>query len=143
LARQGYRIHLNNYGVVLMRRDAQDATPAEYLWLDARGKNFARRLAEAQEAGAVYRMTSPDGERDEARLVFERPLAGGGRRRDYKMFRIDLRFAENVAERRVSVGASPQTRAAVADVGRLLQEGYVVRDLFWADAAHLLLERTR
>ena len=143
LARQGYRIHLNNYGVVLMRRDARDAAPAEYLWLDAKGKNFARRLAEAQEAGAVYRMTSPDGERDEARLVFERPLAGGGRRRDYKMFRIDLQFAENVAERKVSVGASPQTRAAVADIGRLLREGYVVRDLFWADAAHLLLERTR
>lgn len=143
LARQGYRIHLNNYGVVLMRRDAQNATPTEYLWLDAKEKNFARRLAEAEEAGAVYRMTSPDGERDEARLVFERRLAGGGRRRDYRMFRIDLMFAENVAERKVAVGVSPQTRAAMADIGRLLRQGYFVRDLFWTDAPYLLLERPR
>jgi hypothetical protein len=126
-----------------MRRDTPDATPAEYLWLDAKEKNFARRFAEAQEAGAVYRMTSPDGGRDEARLVFERPLAGDGRRRDYRMFRIDLRFSENAAERKVSVVVPPETQAAVADVGRLLREGYVVRDLFWTDAAYLLLERTR
>jgi hypothetical protein len=52
-----------------------------------------------------------------------------------------LQFAENAAERKVSVGVSPQTRAAVADIGRLLKEGYVVRDLFWADAPHILLER--
>lgn len=143
LARQGYRMHMNNYGVVVMRRDAVGATPAEYLWLDAREKNFARRLAEAQEAGAVYRLTSPDDEHDETRLVFERTLAGDGRRRDYKMFRVDLQFAENAAEGRVAVGVSPQTRAAVEEIGRLLSEGYTVRDLFWTDAAHLLLERTR
>ncbi|HEY0174696.1 MAG TPA: hypothetical protein VGB98_27010 [Pyrinomonadaceae bacterium] len=143
LARQGYRMHLSNYGVAVMRRDAGGATPAEYLWLDAREKDFARRLAEAQEAGAVYRMTSPDGERDEARLVFERPLAGVVGRRDYKVFRVDLQFAENVAARRVAVRVSPQTAASVADIGRLLGEGYAVRDLFWADAAHILLERTR
>jgi hypothetical protein len=143
LARQGYRMHLNNYGVAVMRREAAGVTPAEYLWLDAKEKNFARRLAEAQEAGAVYRMTSPDDEGSETRLVFERTPAGDGRRRDYKVFRVQLQFAENVAEERVSVGLSPQTRAAVADIRHLLGEGYAVRDLFWADAAHILLERTR
>lgn len=142
LARQGYRMYMNNYGVVVMRRDATGATPAEYLWLDAKEKNFARRLAEVQEAGAVYRMTSTDDEYAESRLVFERTPAGDGRR-DYRTFRVELQFAENAAEGRVSVGISPQTRAAVEDIGRLLGEGYVVRDLFWADAAHLLLERTR
>ncbi|HEX8284955.1 MAG TPA: hypothetical protein VF588_16455 [Pyrinomonadaceae bacterium] len=141
LARQGYRMQLNNNAVAVMRRAAADTTPAEYLWLDAMDKNFARRLAEAQGVGAVYRMTAPDGEREETRLVFERPLDGGGRRRDYRVFRVDLQFAENAAERKVSVGVSPQTRAAVADIGRLLKEGYVVRDLFWADAPHILLER--
>lgn len=141
LARQGYRIHLNGHGVAVMRRDAGGGAPAEYLWLDAKEKSFARRLAEAQEAGAVYRMTSPGEEREETRLVFERPLAGEARRRDYRVFRVDLQFAENPAQGKVSVGASPQTRAAVAEVGRLLKEGYVVRDLFWADAAHILLER--
>jgi hypothetical protein len=143
LARQGYRMHLSNHGVAVMRREAAGGTPAEYLWLDAKDKNFARRLAEAQEAGAAYRMTSTDDEGRETRLVFERTPAGDGRRRDYKMFRVELQFAENVAEVRVAVGVTPQTRAAVADIGRLLGEGYAVRDLFWTDAAHILLERTR
>ena len=143
LARQGYRLQLYNYGVAVMRRTPGDTTPAEYLLLDAKDKNFAKRLAAAQEAGAVYRMTYPDGERDETRLVFERPLAGDGRRRDYKVFRIELLFVENVAERKVATGLSPQTREALNSVGALLKEGYVIRDLFWADVAHLLLERTR
>jgi hypothetical protein len=143
LARQGYRMHLNSYGVAVMRRTAGDTTPAEYLWLDAKDKNFAKRLAAAQESGAVYRMTYPDADRDETRLVFERPLGGDGRRRDYKMFRIELLFVENVAERKVAASLSPQTREALNSVGALLKEGYVIRDLFWADVAHLLLERTR
>ena len=141
LARQGYRMHLNNYGVAVMRRATADAAPAEYLWLDASEKGFARRLAEAQEAGAVYRMTAQDDERAETRLVFERTLAGAGRRRDYRMFRVELLYAENAAERKVVVGVSQQTRADVVEIGRLLNEGYVVRDLFWAGAPHVLLER--
>jgi hypothetical protein len=143
LARQGYRLQLCNYGVAVMRRAAGDTTPAEYFWLDAKDKNFARRLAAAQESGAVYRMTYPDDDRDETRLVFERALSGDGRRRDYKVFRVELMFLENAAERKVSTGLSPQTREALQSVGTLLKEGYVVRDLFWADVAHLLLERTQ
>jgi hypothetical protein len=143
LARQGYRMHLSSYGVAVMRRGAGDATPAEYLWLDAKDKNFAKRLAAAQEAGAVYRMTYPDADRDETRLVFERPLSGDGRRRDYKVFRIELLFVENAAEKKVSTGLSPQTTEVLQTIGTLLKEGYVARDLFWADVAHLLLERTR
>jgi hypothetical protein len=143
LARQGYRMHTNNYGVAVMRRADGVATPAEYLWLDAGEKNFARRLAEAQEAGAVYRMTSPDEGGAETRLVFERTPAGDGRRRDYKVFRVELQFAENVAAKTVSVRTSPQTKAALEEIGRLLSDGYAVRDVFWADAAHLLLERAR
>ena len=143
LARQGYRIHLTNYGVAVMRRGAGDTTPAEYLWLDAKDKSFAKRLAAAQEAGAVYRMTAQDDNRDETRLVFERPLTGDGRRRDYKVFRIELQFVENVAERKVSTGLSPQTGEILKTVAALLKEGYVVRDLFWSDVTHLLLERTQ
>jgi hypothetical protein len=143
LARQGYRLHLSNYGVAVMRRGAGDTTPAEYLWLDAKDKNFAKRLAAAQEAGAVYRMTFPDDEREETRLVFERATGGDGRRRDYKVFRVELQFVENVAARKVATGLSPQSREALQSVATLLKEGYVVRDLFWADVAYLLLERAR
>jgi hypothetical protein len=143
LARQGYRVHLANGGVVLMRRVAGEAAPAEYLWLDAREKSFAQRLAAAQEAGAVYRMTYPDDEWDESRLIFERALAGDGRRRDYKVFPVELQFDENVAEKKVTTALAPQASAALKEVERLLKDGYVVRDLFWADAPRLLLERGR
>ncbi len=143
LARQGYRLHLNGYGVAVMRRGAGETAPAEYLWLDAKEKSFASRLAAAQEAGAVYRMTQPDDDREETRLVFERALAGDGRRRDYKVFRVELRFVENAAERKVSTGLSPPTVEALKSVGALLKEGYVVRDLFWTDTTHLLLERAQ
>jgi hypothetical protein len=143
LARQGYRMHLTNYGVAVMRRGAGGAAPAEYLWLDAKDKNFPKRLAAAQEAGAVYRMTGQDGDRDETRLVFERTPNGDGRRRDYRVFRVELQFVESAAERKVSTGLSPQTREALKTVAALLKEGYVVRDLFWADTAHLLLERVQ
>jgi hypothetical protein len=124
-----------------MRRGGADTAPAEYLWLDAKEKSFARRLAAAQEAGAVYRMTSLDGEGDEARLVFERAPAADGRRRDYKVFRIELSFEEYAAEGKVKTFFSPQTLESLREVARLVKEGYVVRDLFWADAAHMLLER--
>jgi hypothetical protein len=144
LARQGYRLHLGNYGVAVMRRGAGDTAPAEYLWLDAKDKNFAKRLAAAQEAGAVYRMTYPDAEREETRLVFERATGGDGVRRDYKMFRVELQFVGDVAAAgKVATGLSPQSREALQSVATLLKEGYVVRDLFWADVACLLLERAR
>lgn len=143
LARQGYRLHLSNYGVAVMRRGAGETAPAEYLWLDAKDKNFAKRLAAAQEAGAVYRMTYPDGDRDETRLVFERATGGDGVRRDYKVFRVELQFVEDVAAMKVATGLSPQSSEALQSVVALLKEGYVVRDLFWTDMAHLLLERAR
>ena len=139
-ARQGYRLAMVNKGIAVMYRPAGGATPVTYVWVKANDKRFEKRLAQLQEGGAVYRMTYPDEEGDETRLIFELG-AGGGVRREYKVLTFEFKIAENAAAMKVRVDLTPSGARALKALDKLVGEGFSVRDLFYSNNAGVILER--
>lgn len=139
-ARQGYRLTLVNNRIALMYRPAEAATPATYVWVNAKDKGFEKRLARLQESGAVYRLTYADDEGDETRLIFEQG-AGDGRRREYKVLTFEFKIVENAAAMKVHVELAPPGKEALKALDRLVKEGFSVRDLFYSNNVSVILER--
>ena len=141
-ARQGWRLAVVGHKVAVMERAAAASPPATYVWVKAKEKDFEKRLAQLRESGAVYRMTYPDGDGQETRLVFERGAAGSPRR-DYRVFKFESQDALKVTGRKLRPGdlLGPPTKESVQAFEQLLKEGYEVRDLFVSDKVSALLER--
>lgn len=138
-ARLGYRLALVNKGIAVMYRRDEAAAPVTYVWLKATDKSFEKRLAQLQEGGAVYRMTYPDAEGDETRLIFEQGAGGG--RRQYKVLAFEFKVVEDRAAMKVRVELASSGKEALKALEGLAKEGFTVRDLFYADKISVLLER--
>ena len=130
LARQGYRLALIKNGIAVMYRNGETAAPVTYVWLKAKDKSFEKQLAKLQAGGAVYRMVYPDRDGDETRLVFEQKLVDDGRRREYRVLRLELQSAADSAERRVHTELAPSSKETMKAFDQLVKEGFAVRDLF-------------
>jgi hypothetical protein len=143
LAQQGYRLALVNKGIALMYRPAETATPVSYVWLDATKKEFENQLAKLQEQGAVYRMTYPNDNGTENRLIFELKPVDDGTRREYRVLKLTFQNMENAAEKKVQTDLDPPSKESIKILNGLVKEGFAVRDLFVSDAKSVLLERPR
>ena len=139
-ARQGYRMAMVNNRIAVMYRPAGAATPVTYVWVKAKDKRFEQRLAQLRESGAVYRLTYPDDEGDETRLIFEQG-AGGGPRHEYRVLTFEFKVVEDAAALKVHVDLAPSGVEALKSLGRFVKEGFSVRDLFYAGNAGVILER--
>lgn len=143
LAQKGYRMVLNNYGAVLMQRRKEFTEPVKYVWLWADKKNFEQQLADVQARGAVYHMIYPEKRGRETGLVFEQKLTDDGKRREYKVLKLDFQIVEDRTNKRVHVELMPTSQEAMNTLNKLAKEGFVVRDLFLSDKVSVLLERQK
>jgi hypothetical protein len=134
-AKRGWRVGLTGWGTALMYRDGGTAG-FSYTWVKAGKKDFEKQLARLQTRGAVYVTTY----RDEDELVFERRLAGDGRRREYRMLRFEFTFREEGGGR-VRIELAPRGLEALATLRVLSREGFAVRDAFYPKTPALILER--
>jgi hypothetical protein len=141
LAQKGYRMMLNNYGAVLMQRRKQFAVPVKYIWLWANKKNFEQQLADVQARGGVYHMIYPESHGRETGLVFEQKLTDDGKRREYKVVKLDFQIVEDRMNKKVHVELKKAAKETMDTVNKLAKEGYIVRDLFLSDKVSVLLER--
>ena len=141
LARQGYRLSLSYRKIALMYRHADNKTPVTYIWLDTKKKSFEKDLAKLQESGAVYVSTYPNDQGVENKLIFEQSSANGTRR-EYKVLKFEFQNTENIAEKKVYVDLTPSSKETMKTFNKLVEEGFVVRDLFVSDKVSVLLERT-
>lgn len=141
LAKQGYRLALTNNGLAVMYRRGGGTAPCKYVWLRATDRDFEKKLAGLQQSGAVYRMTYPNEDGREARLIFEQDLSPGSRRREYRVLKFALDFVENAAEKKVYIDLTPSGKEAMRTLNRLVQEGFTVRDLFYSGERAVILER--
>jgi hypothetical protein len=149
LAGQGYRLALIHNQVAVMRRSRDTTAPVSYIWLDSwKKKNFEPELARLQDSGAIYRMTYPDSAGGEYELIFEQPSAGAGKRREYKVLKIEFQETENFADQRMDIDLRPSSKETLKTLNSLVKEGFVVRDLFVSEfraleRPRILLERTQ
>lgn len=143
LAKQGYRLALTNNGIAVMYRNGDPATPVTYVWLKAKDKSFEKQLSRLQESGAFYRMTYPDDDGEEARLVFEQQPVDEGQRREYKVLKFEFQSVANAAEGKVHLDLAPSSKDTMKMLNRLVKEGFAVRDLFVSDEVSVILERPR
>jgi hypothetical protein len=148
LAKQGYRLLLVNSGIAVMYRRSDTATPVSYIWLNAKGKEFEKELAQLQAQGAAYRMTYPDEEGKENNLIFEQKAVDDGTRREYKALKFEFQVVEdlnlkNGTEKEVHIDLTPASKETISLMNSLVAEGFVVRDLFLTDKPSVLLERSR
>ena len=127
-AQQGFRLALIENGIAVMYR--QEETPATYVWVEADNKRTEERLAKLQASGAIYRMIYPDSLGRESIFVFEQKQADDGRRREYKLLRLELQSEEDRVEKKVRTDLSPSSKETMKEFDRLVKEGFVVRDLF-------------
>jgi hypothetical protein len=149
LAGQGYRLALIHNQVAVMRRSHDTTAPVSYIWLDSwKKKSLEPELARLQDSGAIYRMTYPDSAGGEYELIFEQPSAGAGKRREYKVLKIEFQEMENLADQRMDIDLTPSSKETLKTLNSLVKEGFVVRDLFVSEfrapeRASVLLERTQ
>jgi hypothetical protein len=141
LAQKGYRMVLNNYGSVLMQRRKDVAEPVKYIWVWANKKNFEQQLADVQARGGVYHMIYPESHGRETGLVFQQKLTDDGKRREYKVVKLDFQIVEDRTNKKVHVELMPASKEAMNTINKLAKEGFVVRDLFLSDKVSVLLER--
>jgi hypothetical protein len=142
LGKQGYRLDLINHGIAVMYRHGDMTTPVSYIWLDAKKKDFEKQLKKLQEQSAVYRMTYPDKNGIENKLVFEQRVVDDGKRREYKVLKLDFTETENIAEKKVYVDLTQSSKETMKTLNLFVKEGFVVRDLFVSDKVSVLLERS-
>lgn len=142
LAKQGYRLALTGNGIAVMYRNGDSATPVTYVWLKAKDKSFEKQLAKLQESGALYQMTYPDDDGEEARLVFEQQPVNEGQRREYRVLKFEFQFTENAAEGKVHIYLAPSSKETMNTLNRLAREGFAVRDLFVSNEVGVILERS-
>ncbi|MGH9879218.1 MAG: hypothetical protein ACRD5H_16430, partial [Nitrososphaerales archaeon] len=149
LARQGYRLALIHNEVAVMRQSRDTTAPVSYIWLDYwKKKSFEPELARLQDSGAIYRMTYPNSEGGEYTLIFEQPSVDAGKRREYKVLKIEFQETENFADQKMDIDLTPSSKETIKTLNSSVKEGFVVRDLFVSDypadkRASVLLERTQ
>jgi len=155
LAQQGYRLAVSNYEIAVMARRKGETSPASYIWLDATKKDFAKRLAQLQEQGAVYLTTYPNQHGEEKNLIFEVPSVSNNTRREYKSLKFEIQAqAVNSAEDKVNKDFTPVSKETLKTLNQLVKEGFEARDLFISDKniygktatiykVSVLLERSR
>jgi hypothetical protein len=149
LAQRGYRLALIHNQVAVMRRSRDTTAPVSYVWLDSwKKKSFEPELARLQDSGAIYRMTYPDSDGGEYTLIFEQPSVDTGKRREYRVLKVEFQETENFADQKMDIDLTPSSKETIKMLNSLVKEGFVVRDLFVSDdldaeSASLLLERTQ
>lgn len=150
LAQQGYRLALAQHETAVMYRHRDASTPVSYIWLHTLNKNFESELAQLQDRGAIYKTTYPNVIGKKFDIIFEQPAVNDGKRRTYKALKFVLQSVENVAEQRVEIDLAPSSKETVKTLNSLVNEGFVVRDLFLPDnivsrkvTVSVLLERSR
>lgn len=79
----------------------------------------------------------------EDQLVFEQPAVTEGKRREYRVLKLELQETEDVAQKKIHFDLKPSSKETMEVLNKLANEGFVVRDLFYSDALSLLLERAQ
>lgn len=134
-ARQGYRMALVNKGIAVMYRPDEAAAPVTYVWVKATDKGFEKRLLELQSK-AVYRMTYPDDDGDETKLIFEQ--GAGVERREYRVLKFEFKYTENAEGTRELIDLTPSGEEALNSLHSLVREGFAVRDLLYSNRSSFL-----
>ncbi len=142
-AQQGYRLALVSYAITVMYRNPDTVTPVSYVWLDAKKNVFEKQLARLQASGAIYRMTYPNRDGNETKLIFEQKAVDDGTRREYKVLKFEFQEMEDPATKKVLIDLTPESKETVKQMNSLVRQGFVVRDLFMSDKVSVLLESSR
>jgi thiazole synthase ThiGH ThiG subunit len=79
-------------------------------------------------------------------LIFEQPSVDPGKRREYRVLKVEFQETENFADQKMDIDLTPSSKETIKTLNSLVKEGFVVRDLFvsddvLADKASVLLER--
>jgi len=144
LAKQGYRLTLINNQIALMSRAPTNSTSTSYIWLDAKAKDFEKRMVQLQAQGAEYRMTYSEGEGKANKLIFESRSADIGKtQHEYRVLKFEFNETEIASEKKVRSDLTPESKENVKLMNRLAKEGFVVREVFNSDKGCLLLERSK
>jgi hypothetical protein len=141
LSKQKYRLALVNNGIAVMYRNHDGPTSLSYVWLNAKKKDFEKRLAQIQAQGAVYRTTYPTKQGTETELIFELGAVDDQSQREYRVLKFEFEYTENAAEKKVRKDLTPASKETIKTLNSLAKEGFVVRDLFVSDELSVLLER--
>jgi hypothetical protein len=142
LGKQGYKLAMINNDLAVMYKHSETISPVHYTWLDAKKKNFDKELAKLQQQGGMYRMTYPNKESVENKLIFEQSLNNNSKRFEYKVLKFEFIDTENTAEKRVLTDLSPSSKETINIFHKLIKDGFKVCDLFMSDQVSVLLERS-
>lgn len=144
LAKQGFRLALTNNGIAVLYRNRETAqTPVSYHWLRADKKGFEKELINLQNKGTVYRTTYPNQHGTRNTLIFEQGISSNSKHGEFRILQFEFSSVENKPEGKVFTDLTPSSKEAVTKMNQLAEEGFVVRDLFYADGVKVILERLR
>lgn len=150
LAQKGFKIMFySNLGVhnfVIMAKEEQSSELSTYHFVDVTEKNWQDNLKNLAQQGAVYKSIGakfvnyyPDD--FEGTLVFEKSLTDNKKRAEYKTLKMSKDFKPN--GKNDSPDLLVTSEETMAEFNRILEEGFIVRDLFFADGINVLFERIK
>lgn len=137
-AQQGYRLNYITVNIAqkfaLMSKNSESGAAFSYKWIDTFQNPDLSEIAKLAEQGFVYHSVMWENEL-EKKLIFEKKT-DAAEKYDYKIVKLTPRERQP--------GKTPPTSEEIkAEFERLLKEGYVVRDLFYAAGINVLLERKK
>jgi len=80
-------------------------------------------------------MNYPSGQRARTKLIFEQKAVGDSTKREYKVLKFELSYTADAANQHITAELKPESKAMVKWLNRMVNEGYVVCELFREGAA--------
>lgn len=150
LAKQGFKIQFYDtygaYGFVTMIKENQVSSPVSYQWVNVLEKNWQNKILKLSQQGAVYKTLGTTAttlycDDFEGKLVFETPLVDNGKKYEYKLLKMSDRTSY-AGNKQLPRPLMPSAEA-LENFDKLLKEGFIIRDLFYAEGIHVLFERVK
>ena len=152
LAKQGYKLvasaELQSLNVALMKKDVNSSALISYEWLNASDKkSFTDNLTKLSQKGSYYRTINWENYGCktgfiENRLIFENNSTVEKNRYEYKTLKLtedlDNKRKENQSSKVMLLSEIP-----MQNFDKLINEGYIIRDLFYENGVNVLFERTQ
>jgi hypothetical protein len=142
LAQQGFRLIYITVNIAqkfaLMSKNSESAATFSYKWIDTFQNPDLSEIAKLAEQGFAYHSVMWENEL-EKKLIFEKKT-GADEKYDYKT--VKLTTWERQSGKTESP-LPPTSEEIKAEFERLLKEGYVVRDLFYAGGINVLFEHKK
>jgi hypothetical protein len=150
LAKNGYRIifdgEFSAFRHALMLKETDKPQRRKYNWIDSTRESFSKKLSDLSKQAVRYAGISSQAlgcDFAESRLVFESDQGNSGMASEFKTLKLAEWEQVTDSSNEATLGASTISEQAMREFTKLLDKGYVFRDLFFSNGVHAMFERGR